>query len=296
MNFACPVGLSFGELSTVVTQPDQPVGRKKIITPPPVKILAEKNNLPVLQPGKLDDDFNQKILAGKPDIFIVAEYGNILPQTTLDIPQHGALNIHPSLLPKYRGPSPIQTALLNGDQKTGLTIIKMDAQMDHGSIISKIQLLISKQDTYTTLSKKLAQAGAELLLKTIPQYISGKITPEEQNHRQATLTKIIKKEDGLITQEKTAQDIYNTYRAYIEWPGIYYESRIKNQESRLKLINIELTDLENKKNNPLELFVENKNLYLTCADNTVLKINSLQPQGKKQMNAISYINGYLKNT
>ncbi|OGG87666.1 methionyl-tRNA formyltransferase [Candidatus Kuenenbacteria bacterium RIFCSPHIGHO2_02_FULL_39_13] len=282
------------QLAALVTQPDKPAGRKKKLTPPPVKILAQQKNIPVLQPAKLDNNFNQKISALKPNLFIVAEYGNLLPGSTLAIPKHGALNVHPSLLPEYRGPSPMQTALLNDDRQTGITIIKMDEKMDNGPIINQQESIIDKQDTYTSLSKKLAEQSADLLIKTIPDYINKKIKPKKQKHAQASFTKIIKKEDGLITKNKTAEQVFNMWRAYQPWPGVFIESRIKNKELRIKLIKIELTNLMNKKNNPLELFIENNSLYLLCANRTVLKINCLQLNGKKSVDAQSFINGYMK--
>ena len=266
--FAENILKKINNISLVVTRPDMPQGRKKILTPPLVKVLAEQKSIPLLQPVKLDDNFNQKISALKPDIFVIAEYGNILPKSLLAIPQHGALNIHPSLLPKYRGPSPVQTALLNNETETGVTIIKLDEKMDHGPILNRQKIIINKQDNYTSLSKKLAQTGAELLIKTIPDYVSGKIKPQPQDHTKATFTKIIKKQDGLITEKKTAQEIHNLWRAYIEWPGIFLSNGTK-------LLNLEL--ITDKKNNNL------------------LKINRLQPTGKKAMDAQSYINGYLKN-
>jgi len=272
------------QLAALVTQPDKPVGRKKILTPPPVKIIAQQKNIPVLQPIKLTSDFNKKILAFGPNLFIVAEYGNLLPDSILAIPQHGALNIHPSFLPKYRGPAPIQTALLNDDKQTGITLIKMDEKMDHGQIINQQESIINKQDTYSSLSKKLAEKAAELLIKTIPEYISGKLKPIPQNHSNATFTKIIKKEDGLITKNKTAEQVFNMWRAYQPWPGIYLESGIK-------LLDIALADL---KNSSAKLFTENKNLYLSCANNSVIKINRLQPPGKNPMSAQNFINGYIK--
>jgi len=272
------------QLAALVTQPDKPVGRKKILTPPPVKIIAQQKNIPVLQPIKLTSDFNKKILAFGPNLFIVAEYGNLLPGSILAIPQHGALNIHPSFLPKYRGPAPIQTALLNDDKQTGITLIKMDEKMDHGQIINQQESIINKQDTYSSLSKKLAEKAAELLIKTIPEYISGKLKPIPQNHSNATFTKIIKKEDGLITKNKTAEQVFNMWRAYQPWPGIYLESGIK-------LLDIALADL---KNSSAKLFTENKNLYLSCANNSVIKINRLQPPGKNPTSAQNFINGYIK--
>jgi len=282
------------QLLAVVTQPDKPVGRKKTLTPSPVKILAQQHSLPILQPEKLDITFTATLKLLNADLFIVVAYGKIIPQDIIDLPLYKTINVHPSLLPRYRGPSPIQFALLNGETQTGVSIMLIDKKMDHGPIISNFQFPISNNDTYSTLSKKLAEHSAKLLIETIPDYISGKIKPQPQNHHQATFSKIIIKENGLITADKTAQQIYNMWRAYQPWPEIYLEFRIKNKESRIKLLDIKLSNLVDQKNSSLELFTKDKNLYLQCADNTVLQINQLQLIGKNKMDAKSYINGYLK--
>jgi len=218
-----------------------------------------------------------------------------LPLEILEIPKYKSINIHPSLLPKYRGASPIQTAILNGDSETGVSIMLMDEKMDHGSILSKIQFPISNTYNYKILSEKLANASAELLIKTIPEYIFGKIKPVEQDHNQATFCKIIKKSDGEINWRKSAQEIYNQYRAFAKWPGIYSELIIYNKKLIVKFIEINLTD--KKSNNPVgEFFIENKKLYINCGDNpqySRLEIKKLQPQGKKIMTADAFINGYL---
>ena len=198
------------EVTAVITNPDAPVGRKQILTPSPVKIIAEKNKIPVIQP---DEMRNFDV-----DLAIIAAYGKIISKNILDIPRFGTINIHPSLLPKYRGASPIQNAILNGDKKTGVTIMKLDEEMDHGPILANSELPIADSDTYESLSQKLAKIGAELLIKTIPEYISGKIKPIEQKHAEATYTKIIKKEDGKIDWSKNAAEIERMTRAFYPWP------------------------------------------------------------------------------
>jgi len=198
------------EIAAVITNPDAPIGRKQILTPSPVKVLAEKNKIPVIQLDEMRD-FNV-------DLAIVAAYGKIISKNVLDIPRYGMINVHPSLLPKYRGASPIQNAILNGDKKTGVTIMKLDKEMDHGEIISQVETQILGSDTYESLSQKLAILGAELLIKTIPDYTSGKIKPVKQNHAEATYTKIIKKEDGKIDWSKSAIEIERIVRAFYPWP------------------------------------------------------------------------------
>ncbi len=213
------------EISAVVTNPDAPVGRKQILTSSPVKRLIVSGQWPIeiFQPTTKSElsAISDKLLAMKPDLAVVAAYGKIIPKNILALPRYGTINVHPSLLPKYRGASPIQNAILSGDKKTGITIMKLDEEMDHGGIISNIQVQISNLDTYENLSQKLAETGAELLIKTIPNYVSGKIKPVEQNHAEATYTKIIKKEDGKINWSKNPAEIERMIRAFYPWPSAW---------------------------------------------------------------------------
>ncbi|MFH1457164.1 MAG: methionyl-tRNA formyltransferase [Patescibacteria group bacterium] len=287
-------------ITAVVCAPDKPIGRKQILTPPPVKILAEKNNILVLQPEKLDNIFINKLKDLNSDLNVVTAYGKILPLAMLNIPKYKSINVHPSLLPKYRGASPIQTAILNGDLETGVTIMLMDEKMDHGKIVSSVKCQVSDIIKTHTLQNKLAEISAELLIKTVPDYISGKIKPVEQDHDQATFCKIIKKLDGEINWNKSAREIYNQYRAFSEWPGIFTELKVNNEKLKIKFIEINLTDVTPSFSSEYKigkLFTENKKLYINCADNSEysgLEIKKLQPQGKKIMDATSFINGYLK--
>lgn len=219
----------------VITMPDKPVGRKQIITPPLVKLIAQKYDLPIEQPEKIKD-LKPKIENLNPDLIIVADYGQIIPKEILDLPKYGCLNIHPSLLPKYRGPSPIQATILNGDKETGVTIIKMTEKIDAGPIIaqSKFKNQISKMN-FLQLRNKLAELGAELLIKTIPFWINGQIKPKKQLEKKATFTKILKKEDGLINWQKSAEEIERQIRALNPWPGTY----TFYQGKRLKILEAE---------------------------------------------------------
>ncbi len=188
----------------VATAPDKPVGRKAVLTPPPVKLLAEKYKIPALQPEKIEN-CKLKIENLKPDLGITAAYGKIIPKDILDIPKSGFINIHPSLLPKYRGPSPIQTAILNGDKETGVSIILMDEKMDSGPIVAMSNVKCQMSNvTHKELEKKLANLGTELLLKTIPRWLKGEIKPIPQDESKATYTKIFKKDDGKIDWKKPA--------------------------------------------------------------------------------------------
>lgn len=205
----------------VVTAPDKPIGRKQVLTPTPVKVLAKKHKIPILQPEKLDDSFIYKLKTKTYNLIIVAAYGKIIPKSILDIPKYNAINVHPSLLPKLRGASPIQYAILNGDKTTGVTIMLMDEKMDHGPILANRKSQIAAGDTTEILSKKLVEIGADLLIETIPKWIGGKIKPKPQNHKSATFTKIIKREDGRIDWNKSADEIERMFRAFTPWPGIF---------------------------------------------------------------------------
>ena len=204
----------------VITAPDKPVGRKQILTPSPVKVIAQKYKIPVLQPDKILDS-KLKIQDSKPDLIIVAAYGQILPKEILEIPKKGSLNVHPSLLPKWRGPSPIQCAILNGDKKTGVTIILMDEKLDRGPILNQRELEISEDETSTTLHDKLANLGTSLLMETILKWAQGMIKSRPQDESKATYTKILTKMDGKINWKKTAQDLEREVRAFNYWPGSF---------------------------------------------------------------------------
>ena len=206
-----------------------------------------------------------------PDLVIVASYGKIIPKKILQIPKYGCLNIHPSLLPKYRGPSPIQTTILNGDKETGITIILMDEKIDHGKIISSSSFLISKKCTYPELCQKLASLGVKLLVETIPKWINNEIEPKSQDESKAIYTKILKREDGKIDWSKPAQETEKQIRAFNPWPGTFTFIKHKNKTLRVKI---------------LEANVKNNKLI----------IKKLQPEGKKSMTFEEFKRGYRFNT
>ncbi len=272
-------------VSLVITQPDQPVGRKQILTPPPVKIAAKKLGLKILQPKRLISDFSPPAGGLISDLFVVCAYGQFIPTDLLALPKHGAINIHPSLLPKYRGPSPIQFSLLNGDQETGVSLILLDEEMDHGPILAQKKIAIGPDETCPELMSRLAKIGAGLLLKTLPKYLSGQIKPQPQNHRQATFTKILTREDGRIDWSRPARQIYNQWRASQPWPGTFTELRIKNQELRIKILKMRLSNQS--------ALGDKKGLGMVCGDGKILAIDQLQPEGKKTMTAEEFINGYI---
>ena len=237
----------------VITAPDKPSGRGGRTLPSEVKQLANNFKLPVLEPATIkgNKELVLKLQSLSPDFLVVASYGKILPREILDIPKKGALNVHPSLLPKYRGPSPIQTAVLNGEKSTGVTIMKMNEKMDEGDILSSARVRITSKDTSEVLSGRLAKLGSNLLLRTLHLYFNNKLKPRVQNSRLATYSKIITKEDGLIDWRNPPtggpENLKNMIRAYHPWPGVWtrYNGKI------LKLLPEGKVQLEGKE--PVEL-------------------------------------------
>ena len=247
----------------VITMPDKPAGRKQVLTPSAVKKGAKLLKI------RVGYDL-EEIKEIKPDLIITAAYGKIISKKVLEIPKYGALNIHPSLLPKYRGPSPIQTAILNGDKKTGVTIMLMDQEMDHGQIIAQNKYKLRENITYKELEKILANQGAKLLIETLPQWIKGEIKAKEQNHFKASYTKIIKKEDGKIDWKKPVQEIERQIRAFDPWPGTFTFIKKGDKKIRVKILQAELS-----KNNQLI-------------------IKKLQPEAKKPMSFEEFKKGYIE--
>ncbi|MEX2008439.1 MAG: methionyl-tRNA formyltransferase [Candidatus Spechtbacterales bacterium] len=217
----------------VVTAPDKPAGRGNQLTPPPVKVFAQETGIEVVQPEKLNAAFVEELKKAGCELAIVAAYGLIIPQAVLDVPQRGFINVHGSLLPKYRGASPIQQAILDGEKETGPTIMLMDAQIDHGPILSQRTFPIAPTDTAEDVFAKMAESGGELLLETIPQWTGGDIVPREQDHKTATYTERLAREDGHINWSKPADHIERMLRAYTPWPGIFvfFESSLSRKAS-----------------------------------------------------------------
>jgi methionyl-tRNA formyltransferase len=206
----------------VVTQPDRPAGRGRILTPPPIKILSKELDLPTIQPSKVSQpEVLQQLEDWSPELIVVAAFGQILRPMVLDLPKYGSINVHASLLPRWRGAAPIQAAILNGDAETGITIMQMDPGIDTGSTLSQRAVQISAEATAGTLSIKLAEIGADLLLETLPAYLSGELIPRPQEDAEATYAPMIKKEDGLLDFSKPAIDLERMVRAFQPWPGVF---------------------------------------------------------------------------
>jgi len=284
----------------VVTNPDKPIGRKQVITPSPVKELAKKHGIPVLQPEKLDANYKLQTINYKPDIFIIASYGKIIPKDVLAIPKHGTLNVHPSLLPKYRGPSPIQAAILKGEEKTGVTIMLTDEKMDHGPILAQKALENVRfsaeggkvqSSKFNELYEALAKLGAELLVETLPKWLAGEITPEEQDHAKATYTKILKKEDGKIDWEHSAEEIERKIRAFEVWPGSWSMARIRGKNTRIKVIEAKIDGDRDFAVKPGSL-IKKKGDLLVASRNKFLVIEKLQLEGRKTITGSEFLKGY----
>lgn len=269
----------------VITIPDKPIGRKQIITPSPVKITAQKYDISVVQPEKIAD-FRDELLKLSPDLIVVAGYAQFLSKEILEIPKYGCINIHPSLLPKYRGASPIQYAILNGEKETGTTIILMDEKMDHGKIIAQRKLEIKEEKiTFQDLSKKLSALSSSLLIEIIPDWTHGKIKALSQDNSKATFTKILNKEDGRIDWKEPAENIERKIRALNPWPGTFtlLDSKI------LKILKAEIIQ---KKEKPGKVFQsENKKLSVGCGENSLI-LEELQLEGKNPVTGIDFLRGH----
>lgn len=245
------------EVVAVVTSPDKKAGRKQILTPPPVKVFAQYQNIPVLQPPSLNASFISHLSSFTSDIYVVAAYGKIIPNDILKLPKHGAINIHPSLLPKYRGATPLQTALLNGDKESGISFMLMDDQMDHGAILHQIPFTIHPTDTFGWLMKSTFAQAAVILPHVIDEYISGKIKPQPQEDSKASYTKIITKDDGFIDLDNppSPEKLQNMIHAFYPWPTVWTKTRIKNKESRIKFLPETLIQMEGKQPVSLKDFI-----------------------------------------
>lgn len=259
------------EPQLVVTMPDKKQGRKQTLTPPPVKTVAEKHNIPVAQPPTLSSGF---ALSGEYDLFIVFAYGLIIPKHILELPKYGAVNVHASLLPQYRGASPVQHAILNGDTTTGITLMLMDQKMDHGAIIAQRNIPIDENQTYTTLIEKIAQQTPEFLQTTLPQWLSGSIQPTPQNHAQATYTNTLTTHDARIDWNKPALEIERMARAFNPEPGTFTFWNNK----RLKISQCALTHAKTSFPAGTAL-VQNNDLLVACND-SLLAIQKLQLEGE----------------
>ncbi|SRR5579884_1892368 len=281
------------EIVTVITRPDKPSGRGREIIYSPVKQLALAHNIPVWQPGSFKKAANSAALAEyRADLYIVAAFGQILPQAVLDQPRYGTLNIHASLLPKYRGADPIAEAILQGDNETGVSIMLLDAGIDTGPVLLKRSIPISEDDTTGTLTPKLAHLGAEALLAALPGWIAGTIAPEPQDEEKASHTRMLQKEDGAIHWDRPAPILARQVRAFQPWPGAYTHWRGK----LLKLHSTHPLDLEpGQPTTPGTVTTREEAGHKVIAVVTgkgLLIIKQLQLEGKKAVSAEEFLRGY----
>ena len=299
----------------VVTQPDKPKGRDLKSQPSPVKSLALELGLPVLQPERArDEKFIAQLRELKPDLIGVVAYGQILPQSILDLPRYGCLNVHTSLLPKYRGAAPIQWAIASGDTETGVTIMKMDVGLDTGPIVSQRHTPIQSEDDSATLHDRLAQLGADLLLQIMPDYIAGKIPPVPQPAEGASYAAKIKKEDGRIDWNQPAQTIWNRLRAFTPWPGAFTFLPEPSQVGRaspradatttkpqlLKIWKAEVVEEsggaacrgEASERRPGEVLSADKTGIIVGCGKTALRILELQREGGRRLPVAEFLAGH----
>lgn len=276
----------------IVTRPDKPSGRKQETLPNPVKNIATKKTIPLLQPEKLNDGAIDTIKNWKPDLIIVAAYGKILPPEVLRIPGFGCVNVHASLLPKWRGASPIHNTLLAGETETGITVMLMDQGMDTGDIIAQEKTAIEQDETRPELEARLAVIGADCLRETLPIFVERRLKPVKQDDSQASLCQLIDRDDGRIFWDADSQSIYNRYRALTPWPGIF--SYWKNDESilRLKLISVShLKQAPQMKRLLGEIFEIGDSIGVQTATGVII-LEEVQLEGKEKTDIRSFANGY----
>ncbi|HVP52000.1 MAG TPA: methionyl-tRNA formyltransferase [Terriglobales bacterium] len=278
------------DVRLVVTQPDRPSGRGQEFAAPPVKRLAESLGLPLVQPEKIKNnlEFRAQLEALKPEAIIVVGYGRIIPKWMIDLPRHGNINLHASLLPKYRGAAPIQWAIARGETVTGVTTMRIDEGLDTGDILLQCETPIDPEDTAVTLSPRLAEMGAELMLETLRGLETGTVQPRKQDHTEATLAPILEKDKGQIDFNHEAPEILNRLRGFQPWPGAFTTFRGKNLTlHRARLVAYGLGPLL-----PGEVKVAGEDLFLGCGEGTALEMLELQPEGKRRMSARDFIHGY----
>jgi methionyl-tRNA formyltransferase len=275
----------------VVTQPDRPRGRGLELAPSPVKQSALALRLPVTQPEgiKNNTEFRAQLTALNPEAIIVVGYGRIIPQWMIDLPRLGNINLHASLLPKYRGAAPLQWAIARGETITGVTTMRIDAGLDTGDILLQKEILLKPTDTAETVAPTLAAIGADLLVDTLRELQAGTIKPRPQDDDEATLAPILKKEDGRIDFRQTAQEISNRIRGFQPWPGAFTTFRGKN-------LHIWNAALSQHSLPPGHLLLESDLLFVGCGGGTALALLEVQPEGKKHMPSRDFVHGYRPQT
>lgn len=275
-------------IARVITQPDKAVGRKKQMAPPAVKTAAEKLGIPVRQFAKLDQEAISFFREEKPDLILVVAYGAILPKEILDIPEFGCVNLHPSKLPLYRGPSPMQTAILDGEKETALSVMLMDEKMDHGDVLLQKDVTIAKDDTYQDLENRMVAITEEILIPALEKLIAKEIQPKKQQHEKATFCKIIKKSDGKIDWNNPAQKIYDQYRAFHSWPKVFSFWNGK----KVTFHEMEIGNGQSAERKPGEVFMTADDELAIAAPDGYIIPKKIQLEGKNVMDAKDFLNGH----
>ena len=287
-DFALPTLRALAEhyqVAGVITQPDRPAGRSRLLTPPPVKILAQELGLPVIQPDRLrEPEAMGQLRAWAPDLIVVAAFGQILRPEVLDLPAYGCINVHASLLPRWRGAAPIQAALLAGDEQTGITIMKMDPGVDTGPILGQRAGAIYPDDTAASLAARLALLGAELLVETLPAYLGGSLTPQPQDESRANYAPMLKKEDGQLDFHQPAKSLARLVRAFNPWPGAY----TLWQGQRLKIHHAHAVEAPSPGAGQTRIHA---GLPAIATSHGLLVLDEVQPAGKKSMPGKVFLQG-----
>jgi len=272
----------------VVTQPDRPAGRGRTLTSPPVKEIALKNRLEVIQPTRLHaPEVFEQLIRWRPDLIIVAAFGQILRQSVLDLPRYGCVNVHASLLPRWRGAAPIQAAILAGDCETGVSIMLIDAGVDTGAALSQRAIQIGAKETAGELSERLSLLGAELLIETLPGYLGGKIMPEPQDDRLATYAPMLKKKDGELDFQQSAVEVERKVRAYQPWPGAF----MLWQNQPLKVLRAQVIEAQpGGKIDPGQRVIH-QGLPAVVTASGLLVLEEIQPAGKRPLEGKVFLQG-----
>ncbi len=276
------------QVVAVVTQPDREKGRGKKVVPSPVKEFVLPYKIPILQPEKVKEEgFHETIRSLHPDLMVVVAYGQILPKPLLDIPKYGAVNVHASLLPKYRGASPISWAILKGETRTGVTTIKMDEGMDTGALLLQKELVIGERETFESLHDRLALLGAEVLMETLERMKKGELTPIPQDHSKATFAPPFKKEDGRIDWKRGAKEIDSQIRALNPWPGTFteWEGRL------LKIFSGEVRQGKTEGEAGRVVWVGSDFIEVETGSGSFL-IKEVQLEGKRRMKVKEFLSGH----
>ncbi len=294
-DIACPTlqalaTLPDAQVVGVVVQPDKPKGRDLKLQPPPVKELALRLGLPVLQPERARNEaFISQLRELRPDLIAVLAYGQILPQSVLDLPAHGCLNVHTSLLPRWRGAAPIQWAILEGDAEGGVTIMRMDAGLDTGGIVATRATPIAPEDNAQTLHDRLAVLGANLLVQTIPRCVSGELPPRPQPTEGVTYARKLTKEDGRLDWSQPARMLHNRLRAFTPWPGTFTFLPAHPKPQLLKVWRAELTDGSGRPGEILN--ADNAGITVACREGA-LRLLEVQKEGSRRMTAAEFLAGH----